>query len=244
MTTPYQIKSREEKATDIYPDRNYRVKTILVFTDFSDASLNAANYAAALSSQLNASRLILCYSDFILPTVDLPLQNAIEDVAEQKKNEELLKALKIKLQPLVNDHMLINIHMDKRPLDSIVNDLAKLQSVGLVVMGITGKSSLEQTLIGSNTITVARTNAIPLLIVPEQAEFKKVSRIVFAYDLKQVALSIPIDTIKSFISAIQARLFILNVDGNNGDTGVDEGKLQQYNGKRKIQNIIISIIKM
>lgn len=44
-------------------------QNILVLTDFSDTALNAAKYAVALSRQLSPSRILLCYSDYIPPSI-------------------------------------------------------------------------------------------------------------------------------------------------------------------------------
>jgi hypothetical protein len=40
-------------------------------------------------------------------------------------------------------------------------------------MGITGKSPMKQTLIGSNTLKIAMRDVCPVLIVPAQATFKE-----------------------------------------------------------------------
>jgi nucleotide-binding universal stress UspA family protein len=191
---------------------NFSNKNILILTDFSDVALNAAMYAATLSRQLNVPKILVYYSDYIPSTVDVPLQNAIRQEHELKKNEERLKGLKSKLELLTNGQTPVSICIDERPLDLAVDELGQTESIGLVVMGIKGKGRLEQTLIGSNTITIARTCHIPLLIVPEEAIFGGISKIVFAAELKEVTDTIPYQTINNFIEAINAKLLVLNVD--------------------------------
>ena len=41
----------------------------------------------------------------------------------------------------------------------------------MIVMGLTGKSPLEQRFSGSNTLKMAEKNVCPVLIVPEDAKF-------------------------------------------------------------------------
>lgn len=215
---------------------NFSNQNMLILTDFSDVALNAAIYAAALSRELNVPNILLYYSDYIPSTIDVPLQNAIRQEHEWKKNEERLRGMKSKLELLTNGQTNVNIRIDERPLDLAVNELSKTESIGLVVMGIKGKSRLEQTLIGSNTIRIARICHIPLLIVPEEAIFTGISKVVFAAELKKVADTIPDQTINNFIQAIKAKLLVLNVDKYeehrfNPETKAEEASLRSRFGE-------------
>ena len=156
---------------------NFSNKNMLILTDFSDVALNAAMYAAALSRQLNVSNILLYYSDYIPSTIDIPLQNAIRQEHEWRKNEERLEGLQSKLELLTNGQTPVSIRIDERPLDLAVKELGETESIGLVVMGIKGKGRLERTLIGSNTITVAKICPLPLLVVPEEAIFAGISKV-------------------------------------------------------------------
>lgn len=187
------------------------IQNILVLTDFSDAALNAARYAASLSSRLGASRILLYYSDYIPATIDIPLQNAIREEHEWRRNENKLKDWRTELKLCAGDDVAIDIRIDERPLDFAVKELGKDPANGLIVMGITGKNRLEQVLIGSNTINVAESCTLPLLIVPEEAIYTGISKVVFACDLK-VNTPIPYPAIKNFVELLDANLMILNVD--------------------------------
>ena len=59
-----------ENAIEAELNKKYGVKTMLVLTDFSDAALNAARYAAALTYQRRTSKLIL-YHFYHIPRVTL-----------------------------------------------------------------------------------------------------------------------------------------------------------------------------
>jgi nucleotide-binding universal stress UspA family protein len=211
MKTIDRTDSDIDTAKNVAPD----MKTILVLTDCSASASDAADYAAGLAGQINASRMILYYSDYIPAAVDIPLQNAVEAEHDRQKNMGELNALKEQLKTRVHQTR-IEISIDERPLDVIVNDTGKERSVDLVIMGMTGKSRLEQALMGSNTINVARAIKIPLLIVPQGAKFHKIERILLACDLKEAQRSLPIGAIKNFAGTIQPRLFVLNVDREEG----------------------------
>lgn len=215
---------------------NFSNKNMLILTDFSDVALNAAMYAAALSRQLNVSKILLYYSDYIPSTIDIPLQNAIRQEHEWRKNEERLEGLQSKLELLTNGQTPVSIRIDERPLDLAVKELGETESIGLVVMGIKGKGRLERTLIGSNTITVAKICPLPLLVVPEEAIFAGISKVVFAAELKEVADTIPYQTISNFVQAINAKLLILNVDKYeehrfNPETKEEEARLRSQFGE-------------
>lgn len=80
---------------------------------------------------------------------------------EHQKRLKLFKILKNELQISINKKIVIETYIDQRPLAEIVNGLD--ESIELVVMGMAGKSLLERTFIGSNTLDVARIITFPLL---------------------------------------------------------------------------------
>lgn len=205
--------------------------TIVIFTDLSDAALNAANYAASLAGQLNASRLLICYSEHIPNAMEVHLQTVRSAEHEHQRHLDELNALKAELRTRLSKHVVIVTHIDQRPLEEIVDSYSKDQSAGLVVMGIAGKNKLERTFIGSNTIRVARITGIPLLIVPEHTTYRTIERVVFACDLKKVSKSTPALAIKHMVHRLGAKLYILNVDHNeerfNPDTIAEMTDLHQ-----------------
>jgi nucleotide-binding universal stress UspA family protein len=193
-------------------DIEKNVGTIVVFYDFSDAALNAAKYAAALAGQLNSSRLLLYYSEHVPTTMELHPQTIRLAEHENLKRLKQFKALKNELQISINKKILIETYIDQRPLAEIVNGLD--ESIGLVVMGMAGKSLLERTFIGSNTLHVAQITTIPLLIVPEHTTFETIGKIVFACDVKKISEITPVYAIKRMVSSLGAKLSILHVDKN------------------------------
>lgn len=213
-----------------------KMKTILVLTDFSTAASDAADYALGLAGQINASRIILCYSDYIPAAVDIPLESEIQAAHEEKEHTRNLALLKEQFSVEV-PQALVEIFVDKRSLATIVNDFEEEHAVDLVVMGMTGKNKLEQALIGSNTINVASAIKVPLLIVPEGTRFHKIERILLACDLKETTSVLPIGAIKNFAGTIQPRLFVLNVerdDEHNSELNIEENSLRAYLGTENI----------
>ena len=79
-------------------------------------------------------------------------------------------------------------------------------------MGITGSTRLEQIIIGSNTLNVIAKESFPVLIVPPDARYKKVDTVAFSTDLKDVAGTTPLKSLKSFIQLLNAGLYVVHVE--------------------------------
>lgn len=202
-----------QAAIEAQLDKFNGVRHMLVLTDFSDASLNACKYAAALSKQIKTTSLMLYHSSesvLLAPTGFTPVGS--KKIDSEEGSLEKLSKLRDLLEPLVSPKTEIRIQSDERSLVTAVNMLVQQQRTGLVVVGITGKSKLERVLIGSNTLDLANESLAPLLIVPPVATFKTLKKVVFACDLKRVSESTPVLAIKSFVDALGATLYILNVD--------------------------------
>ncbi|WEK17795.1 MAG: universal stress protein [Candidatus Pedobacter colombiensis] len=186
---------------------------MLILTDFSNAALNAARYAAALAYQLKTPKLILYHSfepAAIPPIIFVPLSEGFTDSLDESNGR--ITELKNDLQDWLPEQTKIETLVDDRALVPAVNTLIGQYDIGLVVAGITGKSNLEKILIGSNTIGLAKNGQAPLLIVPPVAAFQPIKTIVFAGDLKQVSEPGSVFAIKTFVHALGARLILLNVD--------------------------------
>ncbi|WP_316814297.1 universal stress protein [Pedobacter heparinus] len=210
-----------EKAIDKHLDKIYAIRNILVLVDFSDAAVNAAKYAAAITTRFKTSRIILYHSVSVPLATDIPLQNPLPAVDFHQESREKLKELQRDIQQLVADDIEVIARSDERSLVSAVIILTEQLQIGLVVMGTTGKSNMEKIFMGSNAISVADACKAPLLIVPKAAVFEDIDRVLFACDLKKVMETTPTRPIKTLIHALNAKLYILNVAKNNADFNPD-----------------------
>lgn len=195
--------------------------TILILTDFSDAAYNASKYASALAGQLNASRLLICHSEHVPTTMEIHLETVKRAEYLHQRLLNQITALRNDLKVRSDKHLVVDYFIDKRPLEEIVNHCHRERSVGLLVMGITGKDPLERAFIGSNAIRIARITEIPLLIVPEHSSYQTIKRLVFACDLKKISKTTPISAIKHIVQELGAELSILNIDQNKQDVQRD-----------------------
>jgi nucleotide-binding universal stress UspA family protein len=191
--------------------------TILVPTDFSATAKNAAVYAVGLAKQVGAKKIVL-YNSYQAPVGIDPMVPAIQllDIDLLKKNsEEGLEQFKSQLKTTVADHIPIDTLSEFNLLAAGLDEVCKKVDADLIVMGITGGGALEENLVGSNTISVAKHSTVPVIIVPANASFAPIKEVLLACDYKKVVETTPVQPIKNLLAATGAKLFVLNVDHNN-----------------------------
>lgn len=190
------------------------MNTILVPVDFSATSLNAARYAVRMSRQLKAHRLILFHTyggsyqildqgaEVVYQTTKVLLENMKEELNALQHELNLIAPADLEIDKIVSDGFLMEE----------VLDLIPKENIGLIVMGITGKNTIEQKLIGSNTYRLASESPVPVLIVPSKADFTSVNNVALSLKFKAGMMEeTPYQEIKYILRELGAKLTILNV---------------------------------
>jgi len=176
---------------------SHRMNTVIVPIDFSDISYNAARYAAKLLQGYEGIEMVL----YNMYAEDVENEMIMEDLGNFKK--ELLETTTV------------NITLYAERGDEFVEELEKLarhRSADLVIMGITGKSSIAQKFIGSNALKMAESKYCPVLIVPANSEFKEVKNVMLTSDFKDVVKTTPSAPIKKVLTLMNPSLHIVNVN--------------------------------
>lgn len=199
------------------------MKTIIITTDFSDSALNAARYAAALAKSIGTHKLVLYHSYDSVPIgTDIPTTEVIPPDAQDRSLVELKKAQAELETFLGNDTPIhISVAVNDFPLLRGIELLAEEHGAELVVAGTTGRSNLEQVLMGSNATNLASSLKLPLLIVPKDALFAPIHKMVFACDLKKVSSSTPVSEIDRWLNSFGAQLLVLHVGVEGRHAGSD-----------------------
>lgn len=155
---------------------------ILLTTDFSDGSLNACGYALRLfGNEHTTYTLAHSYLDTVpgyATMVDISgvrYATSVEDMAHfTERLQKLNGDAPITLKPQV-------IHGSLVP---VLNALCDEEQVDLIVLGTQGATG--NTFFGSSAAAVAKASKVPVLIVPEQARFRKPRRMLLADDHERV----------------------------------------------------------
>lgn len=196
------------------------MKKIIVPIDFSDTSVNAAKYAIELAKNIGAHiTLYHVYSHISFSALTSKDENSRQVVSEDE-----LKALKDKFQD--GKDFISCVAED----GSFVENLATYalgNHADMVVMGITGSSKLTQVFMGTNTLNVIRNISCPVMIIPPDAKYTGIKKVVLTSDFKDVARTTPFTTIKKLLDIFKPQLQILNVDSEHFVELTDEFKIER-----------------
>lgn len=209
------------------------MQTIIITTDFSEPSLNAIKFAAALTKPLGVDHIVLYHSyGNVLVGTDIPVSTEVDIAAAHERSLQSLEDMEKELRRALGKDAGVQVELaaNSLPLTIGVEQLAKQQDASLVVAGATGKSGLERVLMGSNTTSLASEIQTPLLIVPKDARYKNIDKIVFACDLKKLSRSAPVAEIGSWLERLNAQLLVLNLslEGKRFDTDTIPGQYKMH----------------
>lgn len=187
---------------------------LLIPVDFSATSRNAALYAAGLAKQIGSKKLVLynAYQTLLsnfhanpdlegLNEEDLqPLQ---EDAAYKVK-QEMLRSTDAALQ--IESNCVYEVFSDD------LTNVCKQTNTHWIVMGITGGGKLKERLVGSYTLKVARNTDNLVMIVPSDARFTGIKKIMLLTDYEQVDTFTPFDVIHQLMVHTKAQLEVVHIE--------------------------------
>lgn len=184
------------------------MKTIIVATDLSKDANNALEYAAALARIANA-KLVL-YNSFVIPphaaNTLLPASGIEKMIASNKASLEYI-ALKTACTYDIEVTTVSKLAEIQEELDKLVAEY----NADLVVMGMRG-DSIDQKLFGNTTTSIIAHATYPVLVVPQDAKFKGMSRILFACDEKCATANTTLTRLREIASDMKADVQVLHVD--------------------------------
>ncbi len=193
------------------------MKNILCPIDFSEASLNALEFAANIGSHEKGAITLLnifTEADFnkILKTDHL-----------KEKYEDLLGLAESKLKAIADEIMRFSAKdglqscshkLMPGEIVDIVSLVSGQEQSELIVIGTTGHSAFERKYIGGNAEKIIRHAHCPVLCIPESHSFHEVNRIVYATDYQEED-KLAIQHIVSLAKAMDAEIKIVHVSHHN-----------------------------
>ena len=218
------------------------MKTVIVSTDFTEASTNAVLFAADLALAVNATLQIY----HTIPQHEALVDNLDYD-AEYVETEEAMQQLE-KLQEKIKRYtqyrLSVDVQLKYDTIDLVLEESCKQAAPCAVVMAATEKNALQRFLLGSETVSVSHKLQVPLLLVPNKAAFNGFKKVAIATDLNTVRDTMPLDRLTQWIEAFKPALEIVFVkeDDKFGAENVSEAVALQthfakyYPTSRYIQN--------
>ncbi len=172
------------------------------------------------------AKLILVHAVYLS---SMPRASVTLKTKEIEKNmaEHAQEDIQLLCKKLQNNYPELSISYEiihKEPLDEVIMTYAKYNLIDLIVMGTKGASGINKFLIGTNTSTIINKSNIPVIAVPEYAEYTGFKKILYASDLKNIHTELR--SILPFAQKFQSSLTIMYVHRDNNEEAMDHDKLQ------------------
>jgi nucleotide-binding universal stress UspA family protein len=192
------------------------INHILVPIDFSECSLNALKYAANLARKLGTADLLIMHAYAIPVTYgEMGMYSSITSLTTQMDNEieESFKKLK-KDVPELNEVPFTTLSKQAFAVDAILS-LCTTSDIDLIVMGTKGASGIDEILLGTNTNSVIRNTECPVLVIPENAQYRAIRNIALASDYKPIESRV-LDPLKKIIKVTGSTLHVIHIGDKEG----------------------------
>lgn len=208
------------------------MKKILVPVDFSPASRNAEEYAAALGRAMKASLQLLrvYWEPALAPELAASWTGAGPAIQEENGEwiEGEVRFLQEKYGVEVSGMVRTGFKGDT------INETVKESEADLVVMGM--KEARRHNFPGSTVYTVLRKSGKPVLVVPEGVPFKPIRDIVLAADFTVVRDLSCYNILYALAESWEAALQVVHVAGKEAAI-----KPEELSGKLQLQRVLAKV---
>ncbi|MEP6617440.1 MAG: universal stress protein [Ginsengibacter sp.] len=214
------------------------MKTFLVPVDFSETSKNAALYAANLAATIPGVEIILynVYGKVYLTGIGSE-ENSRRNVSigELENLKSSIEALKTGVAGAAIPD--ITYIAEEGSFITNLEHFVGSNKIDMIVMGITGSSRLTQVFMGTNTLHVIRHVDTPVMIIPADAKYTGIKKVLFTSDFKNVKRTTPFDDLTEILNMFTPALHVVNVDSEHyieltedykKERAVMEAKLSSY----------------
>lgn len=215
---------------------------ILVPTDFSQLSKSALKYAIKIANRLGGNITVLhvmtmtralrismvekirSFDHDLIESAEAELETMIKTMSEQYKVKT-----PIKFEVVRGSYFPSTLLREARRLHS-----------GLIVMGTRGASGLTKAVMGSNTNSVIEVSHVPVLAVPEKADFKGFRNVVYASDLRNLEEELVI--LIRYIEKFGSTIHLIHIVPPGDEVDVIEGKIDSILKKFPYKNIVTLVL--
>src|SRR5450432_1916402 len=140
------------------------MKTILIATDFSNASRNASLYGIELAKTLNAKIILFNAYEVPQPAPGLGVSVSRYDIMMQT-DKRLLEESDF-LDP---KREMIEIICDEGVTEDAIVNIANEKKADFIIAGMKGSGKHLKKIFGSTVTSIIERSNIPVIVVPEEA---------------------------------------------------------------------------
>lgn len=211
------------------------MKTILLPTDFSENARNAMRYAIAMFCD-EECRFILM-NTYKTPVAGASMLVSIDDIMLK----ETIKMLEEEKEKVSDWKSCANVTIDLRAefgdIVMGINNVLRTEEVDFVVMGTKGASGLKEVIIGSNTAAAIRKINKPIIVVPEDANFKPLSTLLLATDYTPIQSKEEIAILKQIANTHNSTLDLLKIKQTDQEVPATDDAVSGLNMKNSFEGI-------
>ncbi|MCE3295042.1 MAG: universal stress protein [Crocinitomicaceae bacterium] len=183
------------------------MKTILITSDFSENSIDAAHAGIELARLFHAKVILMHVYSLPLPTTEFP--EMIDFSAYEGIKKAQLEQLKKKLS--VPDVEIETFTAPGMSFYEEVQHYAEHRQIDLIVLGLTGSSRMSEILLGSNTMSLLAHASVPVLAIPKGFSIKDKLNIAFAYDGQKIENQKNMDLLREMALKLNTKIHAFHV---------------------------------
>lgn len=159
---------------------------LVLLTDFSPLSKVAIQYALKMAGPLHAHFTILNIVRLDgVPKANLKSRQIEKSIAQisQEEGDILVQELKNQIK---GNYSIEFKPVKARTVAEMVRKYVAKHPTNMVVMGLQGASALKKARLGGTTVSVIDECNVPVLAIPQFAQYRNLQHIVYASDLKNI----------------------------------------------------------
>lgn len=199
------------------------MQSIITPTDFSQASLNAVNYAADMALALNTRLVVLHATGTPGNSGDIYTAPAHDEI------DEKLNSLKNDLIKRTNKKIPVHTKKTIGFTESEIISACRHQKPLAVIMATRGASFMEHFFKGSITVYLSKNLKYPVIVVPHGLEHKPIRKILLATDLENIS-GLPIERIKNIVKVFNAQLDVVHVSNGEDKPEITSRRMNELTG--------------
>lgn len=228
------------------------MKNVLILTDFSKCSRNAAQYAIHFLKNETCCFYILHVHKSGSFTMDDLMSSATANVYESvlKAEKQRLQTFKEEVEQLsVNEKHEFHSMLDYNSFIEATDTIIESKNIDLLVAGYNGTSNVKEIVFGSHTLSIIRRINCTTLVIPEDVKFHAPKTMLFPLDARDdiqgEAFTRILNTIKKHnIAPHILRVYEKGIDGDRYDESYLMKHFKEVNYTyHVIQNVPLQYVK-
>jgi nucleotide-binding universal stress UspA family protein len=181
---------------------------ILVPTDFSENAMNALIYAVQLFGHNNVEYTLL--HAYVYPSMNMDIIPTISVTIEQESRDGLDK-VEAFIDEKFDKKYTLKKSSEYGGVPVIIDRFSKIEHYDFVVMGTKGRTADRDLFMGSVSRSVVQNSPFPVILIPTDAKFNGISKVLYTTDLMHDESHILQQTI-DFSKVMDSHVTVLHID--------------------------------